>query len=835
MAGCETCFFGGKKVGFKGNIESPLVIVGESPGPMELAKNKPFIGPAGELLHSVLDPLLKGTGIEPFITNALNCLPRQKDPAKLGQATRCCQSRLEAEIRLHPRKVILALGNAALWSTTGNYNLKITQVRGQVYASGLASEGIIAAVHPAFLLRGGGNLQQWRRDFQHAISLLGVEQASHNKMAALGKFIPTPYVVLHTPAEVKLLAAKLKTAKIVGADIETDGFNPRTSTTRSPAEYEGSKIVVAEGIRCKGEGILSIGICFNKEMTYVIPGKLITKELFRNKAKWVWQNGKYDISWLRHFGFTAARVDDDTMLMSYLLNEQGGSHDLEQIGSDWLQAPNYKDMLDEHIPTTKHSYAYIPKDVLYKYQALDTALTFQLREPIRSRVMADKHLKKVYEKIMIPASEFIMQVETNGFATDLEEVAKNEIRLLEVANGFEKKFGEIATGRGHPDINIRSPKQVAALLYGTMKMGNIDASTDADALERLVQKYPDDTTEYLMARTLLNYRKVHKLLSTYVIPTREKTDPTDGRIHTTFKLHGTTTGRLSSNKPNMQNVPRDPKIRGMFVAPKGRCLLEVDLAQAELRVLACLSGDKKMIDIFNSGISLHDEVAEYLFGKGFNKEQKMIAKNVNFGIVYGITPYGLKDQIEINAHIQGSAIHVDKAEAREWIDGWYARFPEAASLIHRFRMAPAKGQTLISAFGRKRRFGVVSQEKINNLMNEAANFPEQSAAHDITLLTGIKLEPKLRKDWGVLVVNEVHDCLVNEIEDDLGVIIPVAKLLIETMESIPKAWGLKGVPFKAEAEIGQRWGNLTKFDPYKYEAEKLGGVNYGEVIKAKAA
>lgn len=819
MAGCQDCFFGGKQVGYKGDITSPFVIVGESPGALELAEGIPFVGPAGKLLEDVFTPYKELLGVEPFVTNAIGCLPRQKDPAKLASACQRCNKRLQAELALHPRKVILALGNGAAWATTGNYNLKITQVRGTVYKSPLAEVGIIVTVHPSFLLRGGGNLQQFIRDIGYAVELFTGKQqqkaASTGKITKAGSFTPSPYTVVKSKKETDKIIKELQLGKIkvAAGDIETEGFNPRRKSI-DPIEFTG-------------KGILCMGLCYEDAHTYVIPSEYMSNGLFENDVEFCWHNGKFDIGWLREYGYTHSRVDDDTMLMSYMLNEKGGIHDLEQVGSDWLDAPNFKNMLDAYLPSRRHSYAHIPENVLHKYQAIDANLTFHLRHVLRKRIEADAKLCRAYERILMPASEFIHGVERRGFFVDLDKVNANETRLGNTEDEHERIFMRLAeeTDAKFKGINIRSPKQVHDLLYAHLKLAPIGTSTDADTL-LMLPSHP-------LVEALKAYRKVNKQNSTFVKAIKKKLDP-DGRIHSTFKLHGTTTGRLSSSKPNMQNIPRDKNIRGQFVAAPGYAILEVDLAQAELRMLACLSRDKAMIDIFNSGVSLHDEVAEYLFGKGFNKEQKMIAKNINFGIVYGISASGLQDQVEIGAMELGSSVHVTRQEAQEWIDGWMTRFPEAAAFIEKCRFAPLRGQTIVSAFGYKRRFGVVGRDNLHNLQNEAANFPHQSGAHSITLLAGTELAPELNLDWDTWVVNEVHDALVNEIPDRMDYIVPIAIKMMETMARIPRDWGLTQVPFKAEAEIGYAWGNGKAFNPYQYldNLHNLEGVSHGEIISA---
>lgn len=818
---CDNCFFGGKKVPYKGNIKSPFVIVGESPGGMELAKGIPFIGPSGELLDSTLAPYieeLRAAGCEPLVTNAIQCMPRQKDPNRLSQAVRACNARLMAELSAHPRKVILTLGNGATWAVTDNHNLKITQVRGNVYESDLASEGIVTAVHPSFLLRGSGNLQQFRRDISLAVSkVLGKEvtlDTEVNGLRAAGKFTPGKNIIISSQAEYKQLCRMLQDVDVVSGDFETDGFNPRARIPNPPSFV--------------GKGILSLGLSFETGVGYVIPGELVNDEIFQNEAQWVWHNGKYDIGWGREYGMDSIRVDDDTLLMSYCLNERGGVHDLEQVGGDWLQSPNYKNMLEVHLPSKKHSYAYIPEDVLYEYQGIDAQLTFALRSPMREKIRADKRLNAAYERILLPASEFLSTVERNGLYPDVEAVAENEERLGAIADKHRIEFCRIAESYGFDNINIGSWQQIQKFLYGELKLAPISTSTDADTLEKLIGKQVKDTIQHQVLNELLSYRKVHKQLSTFVIPYRELRD-TDGRIHTTFKLHGTTTGRLSSSRPNVQNVPRDKAIRGQFQAAPGWVYLDVDLSQAELRVLACLSGDVALAEIFASGKSLHDEVAAYLFGPDYvkygksgdsvlmaiAKEWKMIAKNINFGIVYGITASGLVGQLESN----GSQVSIK--DAQNWIDGWFERFPQAHTFIMRCRAAPGNKQTLVTPFGRKRRFGVVGYDNIRALQNEAANFPEQSPAHDITLLAGIELAPELADDYGAKFVNEIHDALIIEMPNKAADLIRAARQVVKVMERIPVDWGMTEVPFKAEAEIGVKWGSCTKIEPFAITANEL--------------
>lgn len=801
MAGCSNCFFGGKKVGWKGDPKSDLVIIGEAPRPLDMAKGVPFTGDVGKLLQNVLDRPENQIEGDIYYNNALNCLPRQKDPKKLATACTACNSRLIKELQEYPRKMIITLGNGAAWSLTGDYNIKITKERGKIFESPLAEKGIMVTVHPAYLLRGGGNVLQFRNDITKAIDIYkGTEKKSAAKKNKKCKFKEPTYTVLNTLEDVQKLAERLKRSPnlLIGADAETSGFDPRV-------DY-----------------LLCLGLALSDDHTYIIPPHLIIPELFDNECIWCWQNGKFDASFLRaegprepneldkckyHTGkldapnCSKAKVMEDTMLMSYTLNEMGGIHDLEQLGTDWLGTPNYKDMLDAHRSSTKTSYAEIPVDVLYKYLAIDCTLTLQLCKVIRPKVKEDKHLEKLYTKILLPGSEYLSCIEKNGFLVDLKKIAENDTRLTAITDEHENEINRISNELIGEDTNPRSWQQLQNLLYRHLKLGPVSQGTGIKILEKL-PKHP-------AVVALMKYRKDFKLLSTYVRPIAKKIS-IDGNLHSTYLLHGTTTGRLASRKPNMQNIPRDKHIKGQFIAPPGYIILEVDLSQAELRSLACLSRDPFMVEIYSSDhLSLHKEVALDLFGEDYNAYQYIRAKAVNFGIVYGREAKSFMDEFEIT-----------QAEAQSWIDGWFARFPEAHKFIERCRNAPVRGETMLTHFGRKRRFNLVSPDKIKNIQNEAANFPHQSPTSDVTLLTGIELEQPLRTQYDCRIVNTVHDSLVTIMPNDLKLARQAATLIKDTMERIPVDWGMDVVPFKADAEVGFRWGACKDLDKIKGDTLK---------------
>ncbi|KKN66722.1 hypothetical protein LCGC14_0468330, partial [marine sediment metagenome] len=338
-------------------------------------------------------------------------------------------------------------------------------------------------------------------------------------------------------------------------------------------------------------------------------------------------------------------------------------------------------------------------------------------------------------------------------------------------------------------------------------------STDKSVIAKLQKQ-----TEHPIFALILKHRKAVKMYGTYVKGFKLCVDPITNRIHATFLVHGTRTGRLAARDPNMQNPPRDPQIRGTFVAAEGYELVEVDLSQAELRSLAALSGDEALLEVYRGTGDLHTDLANFLF-PGWDVrdlapethqeayEQRVRCKNVNFGITYGITEFGLQEQI-------GGTL----TEARTMIRGWFSKYPGAAAFINKCRHAPLSNQDITTCFGRRKRGGIVSRENMRFLQNEAANFPHQSIASDITLHAGIRCWRPLQS-MGVRIVNLIHDALLMEvpITSDNHIRHEAIVMVAKEMRQVPIDWGITQVPFIAEGEYGHRWGTLKAYKENIYE------------------
>lgn len=801
----------GKLVGSRGPEDSPFVIIGESPGKNEVIEGQPFVGPSGKVLEFVLGQHPKGSYPEPYITNAFKCYPgKQKDAKNLPNFTSACQDNLLAEIGKHPRKLILAMGNPALWGITNNYNLRITQVRGQLFHSDLAEVGVLATVHPAYLMRGSGSFRQFLADVDYGIRLVKGEPIRRPGRAR--------YKVLHDEDETLALCQHIRSTnvKVVSADAETTGF-----------DYLTDKLL------CVGFALDS-----DPDMSYIIPDHNMWSvrhffRLERNGVRFIWHNGKFDVKFFWHNNFPEAKVHEDTMLMSYALDEVGGIHDLETVASDWCGSPNWKGALKKYIPKKVDgrpgNYGDVPKPVLYWYLAQDLKNTLDIHNILRPKIRADFLTERLYTKTLIPASDYLAEVEMGGLWVDTKRVQRNKRRFENKVAWQLRRIQKLCERHVGHSINPNSPKQLSEVLFDELGLKSKIRSTNIKVLDSL----PD----HPIVVAVKHYRKLFKAYTTYVKSITQHTK-IDGKVHQTFLLHGTRTGRLASRNPNTQNVPRDPVIRGQIHAPPQRIYVETDLNQAELRSLADLSGDEEMIRIYNSdGLSIHEEIRAFIWGqpeewygehldnllmkfylnhqtrfddKGADRllaEQKMRAKAVNFGIVYGREAPSLAEEFKIPVQ-----------EAQGWITAWFKRFPQAHEFIQKCREAPLNGQTIATCFGYKKRFGIVTRETLKSLQNEAANMPHQSIASTICLHGGMASRVQLREQYDTKSVNPVHDSLLHECPDDPHVAIAVAELVEKTMEAVPKEWGFTKVPFLAESKVGYRWGSLE--DRHKW-AKKL--------------
>lgn len=575
-----------------------------------------------------------------------------------------------------------------------------------------------------------------------------------------------------------------------------------------------------------GNKLLLIGFGVSDYETYVI--RVLSEEvrtrlcnLFaRRDITFIWHNGKFDCTRLSYLAGINARIDEDTMLQHYVgINERKGTHSLKDLGEIYLQAPKWDDELEEYkreycrknkIKLGDFQYDMIPDNILIPYLYRDCGATFQLNKMFH-KIMRPGSID-IYRKLC-KASNVYKDIELSGNLVDMPYMYELEdwldTQIVEAERVLNKAVSAIwdpkqyciDTGAKTYDttFNMKSPKQLKWMLEKAT--GTRLTSTDKNAIAALAEQYPN--IEFLKA--LLELRKYNKYMDTYVQGI-QKLVCSDGRVRCTFQLHGTETGRLSCKDPNMQNIPRQKKIKNIFKAPEGYKLVQLDYSQAELRVLAYVSGDEYLRQVYREGRDLHDAMAEKIFGPEFNKEQRVAAKTVNFGIPYGRGPGTIAAQLNMSY-----------TEAAKLIRDWFAAAPMAKKFVDNMRRKPFLKDDNIytTVFGRIRHY-IVTSENRNHIENESVNFPISSIASDLTMLSVCDIHDEIEAlGINARIVNSVHDSIIIECIDDQESIQKVIEIGQRVMSNLPKQY-LPGLdfPFKADAEVGQSWGDLENADEF---------------------
>jgi len=711
-----------------------------------------------------------------------------KPPAR--EAIEACRPRLLREVGAAERKLTIALGNSALRSLLNNHSLKITSERGKAFKT---ERGVVVTTfHPAAILRTYGEYPRFLADLRYAAGFLHGQQ------------VRTPGTTrwdLVTPHNFNKVTSFLLKHPFLAADIETGGFDPQVDPILClSVAWTPNRVAVFPLMHP-----LDMDRCLfdNPDLHF----DAMKNFLEAQGPRWVWHNGKYDTSFFQALGVDA-RVDEDTMLMHYALNEQRGTHDLAQLGGDYLGAPNWKNAMWEEakakgfVQNRSDSYANIPPSILYPYNARDADLTFQLLPALNEELTKSYNvgLPKLYTHLLIPASKFLREVEAFGMwvNTDFLDKADEEYQARAEAERYD--ILKIVEPLWDPQVYVKTTGAKKAPKEFNPGSWQHKLYILRDVLGFNIRNTKKETLEGIaprsgLARAILRWMKTNKVITTYILGVQKRIAG-DGRIHSTYLIHGTTTGRLSSRNPNMQNIPRDPTIRNVFQAPPRSTLIEFDYSQVELRILTVFSKDRFLEGVFYDGRDLHDEVSIALFGANFTKEQRIRAKFLNFGIAYGRGAKSIHEEFGMPME-----------EAQRMIRDWFRRAPEAAQYIDESRRAPQEGRRLSTPFGRRRRFNLVTRDNLVPVQNEAVNFAIQSTASDLTLLSAIRMRSRLVKEWGAHITNLVHDSILIEVPDiaDIGAMSAYVK---QVMSELPQTILHTDVPFVVDASMGTRWGDF---------------------------
>ncbi len=808
-----------------------LVIVGEAPGREEITQKQPFVGRSGQLLRQTLHLL----GDPPtFITNAVLCYPGQ-GVAPSAQAIKACSQRLWDDFSRAQPKVLLLLGNTAIKAVFPDERSGILRLRGSLLYSEALRVYAIPTLHPAAVLRVPRQFRAFAKDIEKACATLHTpptlpsrpqtlritspvelaavcsslrdwisqenQQASHgvSTRESLGTMEDLPVVT--GPTGRSSIGAESSNLSGGGYYHRAPGPSPTFSPKVSggflpPAQGYAVVDIETSGVDPLVDRILRIGLLVHPSQALIIYptawagcGRWQLKALLEDgRICWVGHNGGlFDSQFLKtHLGIDW-RPRFDTMLAHYSLDEESQTHSLKQLAVDYFNAPLYREALVKHQQSTDIKFAALPDDLLDEYLSWDLLFTWLL-VPRLSEEMEREGVRKVHDDLLVPASLALRDVELRGILVDQEY-------LVRVGSDLKKdKEGRVKAIQGEynvPGFNPNSPKQVAELLYQRARVpAPPGGSTAREYLEKI---------DHPLVKEILEIRTIERLISTYINGILKRVAP-DGRIRTDFLLHRSSTGRLASSNPNLQNIPilYGPQIRDAFIATPGWELLEADYSQLELRVAAWYSGDEALCEAYRTGQDIHTLVASEIYKKPpeeVTKLERYMAKYVDFGILYGRGPKTLAEQL--NCSVEEASLYIDRFFERFW--GIYQWLQEQR------RLARERGY-VETPLGRRRRFSLITDDNLIDVEHQAGNSPIQSLASDLCLSALIRLNDRLDPDVARVLLT-VHDSILFEVRTgSLSEVVPIVRY--EMSENLPIDG--RGIPFEVELAVGERWGSLKE-------------------------
>ncbi|MGR5422160.1 DNA polymerase I [Vibrio alfacsensis] len=509
----------------------------------------------------------------------------------------------------------------------------------------------------------------------------------------------------------------------------------------------------------------------------------------------VGQNLKYDASVLARYGIEMKGIKHDTMLASYVYNSVGGKHDMDSLALRFLQ---HSCISFEQIAgkgKNQLTFNQIELDQASPYAAEDADVTLRLHNRLSANIEQDDKLKSVYEEIEMPLVPVLSRIERTGVLIDDMKLGAQSVEIAARLEELEKKAYEVA----EQEFNMNSPKQLQAILFEKMglpvvkKTPSGTPSTNEEVLQELALDYP-------LPKLILEYRGLAKLKSTYTDKLPKMINPSTGRVHTSYHQAVTATGRLSSTDPNLQNIPirneEGRRIRQAFIAPTGYKILAVDYSQIELRIMAHLSGDQALLDAFRHGKDIHAATAAEIMGlaiEDVSSEQRRRAKAVNFGLIYGMSAFGLAKQLGI-----------PRGEAQAYMDKYFERYPGVMQYMEDTRSTASAQGYVETIFGRRLHLPEIQSR--NGMRRKAAeraaiNAPMQGTAADIIKKAMLLVDQWIQAegDGRVKLLMQVHDELVFEVEESS--LVEIESKVQELMESAAEL----NVPLVADAGHGDNW------------------------------
>jgi DNA polymerase-1 len=597
------------------------------------------------------------------------------------------------------------------------------------------------------------------------------------------------YECILTEEQLAIWLQRLDTAPLVVLDTETTGLDPMQARLvgLSFAAHVGENRYVA---------YLPLGHSYAGAPTQLdIEQTLARLKLWLesgDKPK-LGQHLKYDRHVFANHGIRLAGIVEDTLLQSYVL-ESDKSHDLGSLAARHcgLKTLSYDDITGKG--ANRISFAQVDIARATDYAAEDADCTLRVHDALTARLATEPRLDALYRDLELPVADLLFRIERNGVLIDAGLLAQQSDELGRKMMALELEAHQLA---GQP-FNLNSPKQLAEILFSQQglpvvkKTPSGGPSTDEEVLEKLAEDYP-------LPKKILDYRGMAKLKGTYTDKLPKMINPATGRVHTSFSQAVAVTGRLASSDPNLQNIPirtaEGRRIRSAFIAAPGNQIVSADYSQVELRIMAHLSDDPRLLDAFAKGEDVHRATAAEVFGLTpieVGNDQRRAAKAINFGLIYGMSAFGLAKQIG-----------VDRSAAQTYMDRYFARYPGVARYMEETRAVARDKGYVETVFGRRLWLPEIKSSNAGRRQGAeraAINAPMQGTAADLIKRAMIAVQ-----SW--LDAQSMQSLLVLQVHDELVLEAPAEELSV-LRENLPKLMGgvaeLK-VPLLVEVGVGTNW------------------------------
>ena len=605
--------------------------------------------------------------------------------------------------------------------------------------------------------------------------------------------VPGQYECLLEQDKFEAWIAKLQGADAFAFDVETDSLDPMR------AQLVGISFAVEPGHGAYlplAHSYPGAPAQLSREVALAA-----LKPLFADPGKRkIAQHGKYDLHVLRRYGVEVRGYADDTMLESFVYNATATRHDMDSLAKRYLGYDTVKYEQVAGKGAKAISFTQVALEEATCYAAEDADVTLRLHLALAPKLAAEPALERVYREIEMPLVTVLEHIEANGVLIDADELRRQSNDLGKRMLAAQQKATEMA-GRS---FSLDSPKQLGQLLFDELKLPALvktpsgQPSTNEEALEAIADLHE-------LPRVILEYRGLAKLRSTYTDKLPEMVNPDTGRVHTSYHQAGAATGRLASNDPNLQNIPirteDGRRIRNAFVAPPGRKIVSFDYSQIELRIMAHLSGDEGLLRAFESGADIHRATAAEVFAKPLDEvsgNERRAAKAINFGLMYGMSAFGLARNLGIA-----------RGEAQDYIALYFSRYPGVRDFMERTRQQARDRGYVETVFGRRLYLDNIASRNAGlraGAERAAINAPMQGTAADIIKRAMVDIDNWLephRNGAGqspALMVLQVHDELVFEVDGGF-----VDTLLAEVPQRMAAAAQLR-VPLVVDSGVGDNWG-----------------------------